>query len=303
MMSFLPQMSPFWRLIKLSVIICLFYAPTVCATETSPNTAVETDFWGLNGLPSEYGEIIFQKNARHPRQIYIIGQSHRSAASGQDAGDTVRVQTEIYRIGEWLARKAKVELLLPEGYFRKTSPGAVPLGPPQPLAERIDNEALVAQLSNTRRFVNADMLLNLHCNLRLGQVENERLYEEVRHLLSQASDEPNDSVYPQLVSTQERRTAAMLSNIPQAVEKALEDGNICSPQAIFTIGLAHLREIIDFLKKGSPNNPSAETELLASENNLTGLERLEAGYGVTVILPRSLAQNKELLRLTELQTL
>ncbi len=232
------------------------------------------------GLPDEYGSIIYRQGERFPGQIYIVGQSHRSAVTGENGPDTLRSQIEIYRIGEWLLGQRNVELLLPEGYLRKkdiSSAGSI-----SPAAEpaHLDNQTLLNRLSDTRRFVNADMLLKSYCNIRLGQVEDRGLYGEVRRLLEQTIDGGVEESMAELVATQKKRTEAMVRNIPGVVEEAFESGRICSRRAIFTIGMAHLRDII---------------EMLEGEGPLP-----EQGYGVTVILPRTLADNRELLRLTGL---
>jgi len=268
---------------------------TTCAL-VSPAAAIQ--FSGKEGdAPSPfdgYGRVLFQAGADSPHQIYIVGQSHRSALSGKNGRDTVQVQAEIYRIGEWLVRKRNVELILPEGYFQRSAQSAAVPGLPAVETPPVDNLALEAEFNDPARYVSADMLLNSNCNLRLGQVEDRSLYQEVRQLLEQSGLRDDALSRTQIWDTQRRRTVAMLQNIPQAVEEAFREGRICNRRAMFTIGLAHLGDIIELLKQGG--DASAKPE--ASNRELVRL--LDQGYGVTVIVPRTLAENTRLLRLAGL---
>lgn len=83
---------------------------------------------------------------------------------------------------------------------------------------------------------------------------------------------------------------AMLQNIPEVVEKAFQTGLTANHQAMFTIGLVHIREIIDLLSGSYPTDELSETTV----------KLLDKGFGVTVILPRSLAEDEQVLRLSRL---
>ncbi len=249
----------------LVALACLF---------TNQATASEPPEAAFPAFPAEYGEVVFHRVGENQQQVYIIGQSHRSSRTGLNGSDTVRVQSEIYRIGEWLIREKEVGLLLPEGFFQKTQKG------PEAAIDResfsFDNPTLHQKLSDTRRFVNADMLLNASYNIRLAQVEDEELYRNVGALLRQMRYHPlTDPCELELV--QEQRTAVMLQNIPAAVEKAFGCGEIENRKAMFTIGMAHMPELLGFLEKDN-------------RTNYASLRLLDQGYGVTVILPRTLAE-------------
>lgn len=252
-------------------------------------------------VPSEYGQVIYRKNAESPKQLYIIGQSHRSAITGQNSEDIIKVQAEIFRIGEWLIQEQNVGMLLPEGFFKKLTPGE-DSAPAEVVRENVglDNQTLETRLGEAR-FVNADMLLNANYNIPLGQVENEELYRTIRGLLQKATRKGDLSVLPRIHGLQGERTIVMLQNIPDTVEEAVANGRISQHRAIFTIGLNHVGEIIDILKKG--RLPSREhTDLSAGEMmGEAGLKLLEQGYGVTVIIPKTLAENEDFLRLARLE--
>jgi hypothetical protein len=94
----------------------------------------------------------------------------------------------------------------------------------------------------------------------------------------------------------------MLQNIPEVVEEAFQTGRIDNRRAMFTIGLAHVGEIINILQHGSLRLPPAKSDLAEGEMSETTLKLLDQGYGVTVIIPRTLAENKQILRLAKLET-
>lgn len=101
---------------------------------------------------------------------------------------------------------------------------------------------------------------------------------------------------------QERRTAAMLQNIPDAVEAEIQSGHIQSRKAVFTIGMNHLDETIRYLQEDriSIASPLAGTPAGDYEARLLLSDR---DYGVTVILPRALLEDKQALHLTKLDRL
>jgi hypothetical protein len=281
----------FWLLILLALAGSLLLSTTLpAAAAVGEPVAAPEQAAGQLFVPAEYGEIVYQKNGDGPRQIYIIGQSHRSALSGQDAPDTIRVQAEIYRLGEWLIQEQNVELLLPEGFFQK-APTAISV-PGERLRQgvRLDNQRLHAELSDRSRFVNADLLLNTSYNIPLGQVEDEQLYLRINRLLREADGQNRLALLAALDDLQNERTAVMLENIPGVVEEAFGNGSIGSRKAMVTIGLAHVHEIISLLQRDLAPSPAARA----------GLNLLDQGYGVTVIIPRTLAENQRIMRLCKL---
>jgi hypothetical protein len=239
---------------------------------------------GIGILPNELGEVIFHAPGADDRQVYIVGHSHRSARTGANGSHTVRSQAEVYRIGEWLIQRENVRLLLPEGFFRRR-PEATPVraavgAEGVAKGNGLDNQALVARLSDTSVFVNADMLLNSNFHIRLQQVENEEVYQSISEFLRRM-DESSTMGMPAIMEMeldylQEIRSAAMLQNVPEAIEKEFRQGTIR----------------ID-IKAPSPKH----------DDIAMILKLAEAGYGVTVILPRSLVDDHEVLRLANLNQL
>jgi hypothetical protein len=256
-------------------------------------------------VPEQYGQVLFSKAGdSSDKHIYIIGHSHRSSVSGANGQHTVSSQAQVYRLGEWLIREKGIDLLLPEGFFRRQPA----ISPVTPVAYRtvnatvLDHATLEEQLSDTSAFVNADILLTRNYGIRLQQVEDEKVYravgEVLRNLVQRQPGEPKRFCESELRYLQELRSAVMLQNIVGVVDEEHRLGHIAQRQAIFTIGMAHVGEIIRFLENEAITIPPAQVEGYQPYADL--LKLTEAGYGVTVILPRALVDDQEALRLARL---
>jgi hypothetical protein len=251
------------------------------------------------GLPSEFGEVIYQKNPERPIQVYIIGNSHRSSSTGNNGVNTVPSQVQTYRIGEWLIRQHHVELLLPEGFFgRKGRAGILDA------AVRLDGPALEETLADTSTFVNADLLLHRNYGVGLQQVEDREMYRNVREYLHTGLQNGGNllaSFGLELEYLQERRSAAILQSIPAAIDSEYRQGNIAQPRAILTIGMAHLDEIIKFLELGKIEIPAPPIGASGFEAYSEALELLAKGVGVTVIVPRAILDDREMMHMAKLE--
>jgi hypothetical protein len=238
------------------------------------------------GLPSELGTIVYQKNPDHPLQVFIIGNSHRSSASGKNGRQTVPAQVQTYRIAEWLILQHQVELLLPEGFFGRQERTEI-----IDAIVRHDTAALEEALADTSTFINADLLLHQNYGIALHQIEDRDLYRNARdhlHAGLEGGYRLPASYGLELEYLQERRSAAILQKIPAVINAAYHQGQIVQPRAILTIGMAHLDEIIKFLEM-------ERMEILAPPVGTSGfrdyketLDLLAQGVGVTVIVPRAL---------------
>ena len=260
-------------------------------------------------IPAEYGEIIYRFNEKSPNQVFVIGISHRDALTCLNGDNTSRVQAEIYKIGDWLIHNQGLELLLPEGFFRSVSTKIEKKNFNAPgrgsSCASIDMEALEKRLSDNKVYVNAEMLLKENHPLRLHQIEDKGLYEAVRnHLLKLAICREDSADYSRLKSElgylQEKRTVAMLQKIPQIVNDEFRQGNIKNKKAIFTIGMLHLHEIITYLTE---KRIKIHTPLSAS-NGIRGymaeLNLQKENFGASVIIPRTLANDRMILEINEL---
>jgi hypothetical protein len=205
-----------------------------------------------------------------------------------------------------------LELVLPEGFLKNPTAKIEKnnINTPERVSScaSLDLEALEKRLSDNKIYINAEMLLKENHSLRLHQIEDKGLYEDVRnHLFKLASCKDDSADYSRLKSElgylQEKRTAAMLQKIPKIVNDEFRQGNIKNKKAIFTIGLFHLHEIIRYLTE---KKIKIYAPLLASNGNESYMAELslqKENFGVSVIIPRTLANDRKILEINELDKL
>ena len=257
-------------------------------------------------MPAEYGDVIFRINPHSPNQLYIIGISHRDPNSGANNSTTVRTQMEIFRMGEWLKKNRGLDLLLPEGYFgaEKTisSPAPSAIHASIPLPPVPDNAYLQKSLAADSPDVNAEKLLMQHYHLHASQVEDRNIYHAVLGSLSKlkttmdGSDDIAGNI-AELIYLQQVRTAQLLQNIPGVIEYEFLRGAVDNRSALFTIGLNHIKDIFRYIQNEEIyiESPRGQSDTLTSTLNL-----LQNGYGITIIIPRTLADDPKLLRMTHI---
>jgi hypothetical protein len=260
-------------------------------------------------IPVQYGEIIYRFNEKNPNQIFIIGISHRDALTCLNGDNTSRVQAEIYKIGDWLIHNQGVELALPEGFFKSPSAKIEKknITPPERgnSCASIDMAALEKRLSDNKIYVNAEMLLKENHSLRLRQIEDKDLYEAVRNHLFKLATCRDDSSDHSLLKSElevlhEKRTAAMLQKIPQIVNEEFQQGNIKNKKAIFTVGMFHLHEIITYLNEKAIKIHAPPLASNGNEGTMAELNLQKENFGVSVIIPRTLADDPKTLEINEL---
>ncbi len=267
----------------------------VTASASTPPAALFAD------MPLEYGRVIYRINENSPKQLYIIGISHRNAETGRNGNNTIQTQTDIFRIGEWLHQNREMQLLLPEGYFTtgETCPPTLTAGAPH----QLDSILLRQKLADESRFVNAEMLLRENCNIRVSQVEDRDLYNAVYRSLMSLKGSGESSPQERLARLQylqEVRTAMLLQKIPGIIDNELSSGRIHKESAMFTIGLNHIQDIVRYFRNNAIQiNPQVAARTQPA-NYTTELNLLKTGYGVTIIIPRTLANDQRLLQMTNL---
>jgi len=270
------------------------------------NAAPNLGIQDAPALPSERGEIVFSCNQKSPHQIYIIGMGHRDTLTHSNGSSTVKSQIEIYRIGEWLIQKEGLELLLPEGFFSKEASDekedlVTTAASENGARVSFDTKSLEDKLGKEDAYINAEMLLMASHGIKSRQVEDINLYNAARekiYLLEKYGDDTFESLFIKsgLDYLQERRSAAMLQNIPEVIDSEYRAGRIKNKKAIFTIGMSHLSGIIKYLKQNRIEIYSPAFS--PYDDYLSGVKLLENDFGVTIIIPRTLADNRELLHLT-----
>lgn len=299
------RLAPFALLT--TALFCFLLFLTATSDPASASRATNASLLPDEGaIPSEYGEIVYRTNSNSPKMLYIIGISHRNAASRMNTANTVQTQMEIFRIGEWLNRKMALDLLLPEGYFNQrtdyfpqtvSSTGQAPISQPDLLL-------LQARLADETSFVNAEMLLMEQFNMHASQVEDRKIYNAVRSGLGKLNAGNDERLaaagWAELHYLQQLRTAVLLQNIPAAIEDKLLTGKIRNHSALFTIGLNHLQDIIRYLEEDTirieaPSPAASQFDGYQAELNL-----VRQGYNITIIIPRTLADDRRLLQMTNL---
>ena len=260
-------------------------------------------------IPTEFGEVIYQSKEMSPQQIFIIGISHRDAITCLNGDNTSRVQAEVYKIGDWLIHNQGLELLLPEGFFRSTPTKIekknITVQEGEKSCPSLDMEVLEEKFSDNQSYINAEMLLTANHPLRLQQVEDKGLYEAVQNgllnLINCREDTPQFSgLKSELDYLQERRTAAMLQKIPDIVDSEYRQGNIRSRKAIFTIGLSHLYKIIQYMNEDEIKIYAPLSASNGDKDYMAKLTLQKGNFGVTVIIPSTLAADQTILKINKL---
>ena len=287
------------------LFLCLFVPPVALAQGIPSSPRLDQS---SPTLPAHYGEVIFRYNEKSPKQVFIIGMSHRDTLTRGNASQTSRVQAEVYKIGDWFIHNEGGQLLLPEGFF-KTKPTGLKeandkikrgLENKDTCLGLTDFKTLQERLADDQIFVNAEMLLKESHPLRLKQVENWALYESVcKTLLKLASsdkDSCDPSLLPELDYLQQKRLAAMLQKIPEVIDEEFQHKEIKEQKAIFTIGMMHVHWIIEWLNEKKIMIQSPVTGSEKGKEHTAQLNLSKDNFGISVILPRTLADNQELLR-------
>ncbi len=282
----IPSIAPALRFARLTLfVLCVLCAllggvAGQVTAESRPAPAPDA----AATLPERFGSVVYASEGPAAAHLYIIANGHRSAISGASTAQTLQAQIETFRIGEWLIRTKRIELLLPEGFFgekAKTS-GA------DPRREQLDNQELQAALTQSTSFVNAELLLHRNYGIGLQQVEDRALYRQVRDLLRRSrftSDAGRELDY-----LQKLRSAIILKRAPAVLAAAYRQERIPAPSAMLTIGLSHLDDLIAFLRAGEIKLDGLQTGVTSFPPQRTALELRKQQLSVVVIVPRALAK-------------
>lgn len=242
-------------------------------------------------ISRSYGEIIYNSNNDSENQIYIIGISHRDAFTRKNGNLTAESQKEIYQLGKSLIKNNKLELLFPEGFFSSQQNDII--------KENYFNEFLESRLKNDNLFLNAEMLLIENTGIRTKQIEDLNLYNKAVEQLKSLEDSKDPYQYifekGKMEYLQKMRTAVMINEIPIILDKEFKEGRIKSKKALFTIGLSHIPDIIQFLKEEKINVDSPA--FTSFEDYQSDLNFSKEDYKITVIIPNTLRNKyEEILR-------
>jgi hypothetical protein len=268
------------------ILFCCFWLLSGASLQAAESADASLSPAAQSAFPEQLGTIVYQTEPEASSRIYIIANGHRSAINGANTTDTVQAQIETFRIGEWLIKRNRIDLLLPEGFFGEKGRSRAIDADETPL----DNQTLRNALADTTHFINAELLLHEQYGIGLGQVENRQLYRDVREQLRsrlKAGAEFSFTLYSELARLQKLRTAYLLQAAPAVTAAAYQQGRITTPNAMMTIGLSHLKDIISFLESGKTDF-GQQTEGSAYPLPETDLEQIKSPVGITVVVPRTL---------------
>jgi len=302
------------KLIFVFVFLSLFFlnGPAANAEVELRSSSPGQALLSRSSILLPYGQVIFRYNEKSPKQVFIIGMSHRDTLTRGNASQTSRVQAEVYKIGEWLIHNEGVQLLLPEGFFKSKSTELkqanekikTGLEYKDACPAPADIKTIQDRLADDQIFINAEMLLKESHPLRLKQVEDWVLYESVcKSLLKLASSDKDScdaTLVPELDYLQQRRLAAMLQKIPEVIDEEFQHKDIKEQKAIFTIGMMHVHTIIKYLndKKIMIRPPVTGSE--KGKEHSAQLNLFKDNFGISIILPKTLADNQDLLKTHQL---
>ncbi len=280
------------------------------------------------GIPSDYipeerlfngtyGKILKRIRPNAPNQLYIIGQYHSlnildddlqelwGKVSGEKTDKKVdKTQFEIYRIIGGLIKNRGINLVLAEGAFsdedNKWIRDLIDLVKKDfrsSLIEEFKREGNDSKLEYMLRDVEvvkeAVWLSGFVYGINIQGAESRILHETQRAAansyirLSLLGKE--DSLEDLNDYVKELRSAEILKNSPEVIEREIKAGRVKKREAIITIGAGHLGEMIKFIEEDhiTIKPPRADLDERDEDLHLKG-----KGYGVTIIVPREILKRK-----------
>jgi hypothetical protein len=149
------------------------------------------------------------------------------------------------------------------------------------------------------------LLKDNYPSLKIRQVEDLALYESARRRITELIDQKNSCDYLLLRSEldylQERRTAAILQRIPEIVNDESQRGSIRDRKAILTIGMSHIHGMIKYFDDNRITIYAPLSNSNRHEDYVSKLNLLNEDFGISVVIPRTLADDQKILKLNKLE--
>ena len=169
-------------------------------------------------------------------------------------------------------------------------------------------EGLERRFSDGRQFVNAEMLLKENFPLLLRQVEDRDLYQAVFENIrlvaeSKGSMEKTFLIRSELDYHQKKRVGTMPQRIPAIVNDEFQQGNIDNKRALFTIGLSHISDIIRYVEDRKITVLSPLFTPAKYDDYIDELKVTKEDFGISVIIPKTLVSDHEVMERNNLKTL
>lgn len=291
------------------------------------SVGISADVGPLYLQPFEpYGHVVFQTRPEAPNQIYIVGQIHEHPITDEVDQETIQTQRDIYRIGEQLMRERGLELAILEGLSADQSYGDLnealrkfgkilqrgnvleAMKEDRKLERILDTGIDGVSSAEDHRLLQASAgywLASTH-NYRVAGAEDEKLQslaikaaQGIWQTIQLAKGRRISEVIPVLRTINpiyfhinQLRTAYILHNTPLVIEREHAAKRVRRQQALVVIGADHIRDCIKFVRndylKVLPH-PGSDVPPLDQP-----LGYVQAEYGVTVIMPRTIEQmNKQ----------
>lgn len=271
-----------------------------------------------------YGRIVFQIRPEAPNQIYIVGQLHEHPFTEEADQETIETQRDIYRVGERLIKERGLELVVLESLYRDTSYedlnealrrfGKILQRGNVLNAMKVDNhlerilDTEVEGISSPEgpRLLQASAgywLASTH-KLRVVGAEDAKLHSlaleaaklvvRTGRLAAQRVEEARIGKYRLGQVTilnpydhlNQLRTAYILHNTPLVMEREQAAKHISRQQALVVIGADHIRDCIRFVRNDYLKVLAYPGSIVPPLDQPLGYA--QAGYGVTVIMPRTI---------------
>jgi len=237
---------------------------------------------GLEQTIQQYGSIIFQYNGATPQTCYVIGQAHRNLFF-KDADESMvpRTQLEILRIIERIYSSEGAQLVLREGMgngvewdqmYEQIASGI------KKTADSIRyDDARTIQVFNKIEDMDAIMLAGATTPITVRSAEDATLLAISNRLCKTWATMPREQRAQELnlhesknaqafIAVSEYRSARILQNMPSIADEAYSSGQIRNKSAIIVIGLAHLDEMIRFVRNGQIQLNAIQSENLGPVN-------------------------------------
>lgn len=269
-----------------------------------------------------YGSVVFQTRPEAPNQIYIVGQLHEHPIINDVNQETIETQRDIYRIGEQLIKERELELVVLEGLSADESHDTLnvalrnigkilkrrnildSLGTDDRQLERLLDTEIEGVSPPGPRLLEAQAgyWLASAYNCRVAGAEDADLLslglkaiqgkwqviQSARRERGLAVLSALEMFTPITLHLKQLRTAYILHNTPLVMEREHAAKRIRHTQALVVIGAAHIHECIEFVRNDYLKVPAYQGSSVPPLDQPLGY--VQASYGVTVIMPRTIEQ-------------
>lgn len=261
-----------------------------------------------------YGRIVFQIRPEAPHQLYIVGQIHATPLTNRIDPETIETQTEIYRIGQRLVKDLDLVLLegetanmvhtdhndnrrmIRDDFQRHNFLNDIVTGKmlPKLMRTNVAKEKIPAEQGGYWLAVAYDLDIQGAEDEKLHKLALEYVKLKVRTTrvafdAMEVSDVEyiTDNAFNHI---NQLRTVYILVNTPKVIEREYAAQRITRKNALVIIGANHIADCVQFVKDDHVRSTPPPESNAPPLNQPLGYA--QAGYGVTVIMPRTIEHLK-----------